>query len=380
MSKKDRYDAVIIGGGFFGCKIASFFKKHFNKILILEKENDLLLRASYFNQARVHNGYHYPRSLLTAWRSKMNYPRFMQEYSDCILRDFTSYYAVGKKFSKINARQFRIFCERISIPLETAENRIIKWFNPNLIEGVFKTKECIFNAEKLRHKIYEELERLSIDFQLNTEVFSVKSSTNIEEIEVICRSEINHFFSLKTQYVFNCTYSSINQILANSHLSIIPLKHELAEMALIDVPNCLKNVAITVMCGPFFSIMPFPCRQLHTLSHVRYTPVYYWQDREEKPLIKPNFEKIKQHNSQYPYMIRDTIRYLPIMKESTYIDSLWEIKTVLPQSEANDSRPILIKHHPNLQNLICVLGGKIDNIYDVITELTALRDKEIKFS
>ena len=102
MSKKNRYDAVIIGGGFFGCKIASFFKKHFNKILILEKENDLLLRASYFNQARVHNGYHYPRSLLTAWRSKMNYPRFMQEYSDCILRDFTSYYAVGKKLSLIH--------------------------------------------------------------------------------------------------------------------------------------------------------------------------------------------------------------------------------------------------------------------------------------
>ena len=53
MSKKNRYDAVIIGGGFFGCKIASFLKKYFNKILILEKENDLLLRASYFNQARV---------------------------------------------------------------------------------------------------------------------------------------------------------------------------------------------------------------------------------------------------------------------------------------------------------------------------------------
>lgn len=183
----------------------------------------------------------------------------MQEYFDCILRDFISYYVVGKKFLKINVCQFRIFCECILIFLEIVENRIIKWFNFNFIEGVFKIKECIFNVEKFWYKIYEEFERLFIDFQLNIEVFFVKSSINIEEIEVICCFEINYFFSLKIQYVFNCIYLFINQILVNFYLFIIFFKYELVEMVLIDVLNCLKNVVIIVMCGFFFLIMFFFC-------------------------------------------------------------------------------------------------------------------------
>jgi len=47
------------------------------------------------------------------------------------------------------------------------------------------------------------------------------------------------------------------------------------------------------------------------------------------------------------------------------VDSVWEVKTVLPRSEVDDSRPVL---YPGLRlpGLTCMLGAKIDNIYDVL--------------
>ena len=75
------------------------------------------------------------------------------------------------------------------------------------------------------------------------------------------------------EHVFNCTYASINQILHSSSLELIPLKHEMTEMALVDVPEEIRHAGITVMCGPFFSVMPFPSvlmngHYLHSFSHV----------------------------------------------------------------------------------------------------------------
>jgi len=43
-----------------------------------------MLRASQINQARVHNGYHYPRSVTTAKSSAEYYDRFTTEFSSCI--------------------------------------------------------------------------------------------------------------------------------------------------------------------------------------------------------------------------------------------------------------------------------------------------------
>ena len=52
-------DAVIIGGGFYGSAIAIYLAKTrgLRRLILLEREPELLIRASYNNQARVHNGY-----------------------------------------------------------------------------------------------------------------------------------------------------------------------------------------------------------------------------------------------------------------------------------------------------------------------------------
>ncbi len=93
------YNALIIGGGFFGCSLGIKLKETLPNVLICEMNADLLQRASYGNQARVHNGYHYPRSFITALRCRVNFPRFIQDYPECIDTSFDKYYAVGWLFS-----------------------------------------------------------------------------------------------------------------------------------------------------------------------------------------------------------------------------------------------------------------------------------------
>ena len=75
-------------------------------------------------------------------------------------------------------------------------------------------------------------------------------------------------------------------------------------------------------------------------------------------------ENVKQSNWQS--IVSDARRYIPILNDCTYRESLWEVKTVLPQSEVDDSRPILFRPNYGLTGFHCVLGGKIDNVYDVI--------------
>jgi glycine/D-amino acid oxidase-like deaminating enzyme len=366
-SSSTEWDAVVVGGGFFGCKLALYLQQHLARVLILERDSDLLQGASYNNQARVHNGYHYPRSVLTASRSHLNFPRFIQEYRDCIDRSFAKYYAIGKVFSKVNASQFQLFCRRLELPIKPAATSVKNLFNPNLIEDVFWTEEYAFDAQKLKHKIWQELQVAKVRVKLDVTVKKV--CQNDRGKTAVYFTDRQQDYQVKTRYIFNCTYSNINQILKASNLPIVPLKYERAEMALVDVPDSLKATGITIMCGPFFSLMPFPARQLHTLSHVRYTPHYYWQETNELTLEEHDRYSRSPKSTHYPFMIRDAVRYLPCLQDCHYVDSLWAVKTILPQSEIDDSRPILFQKNAQLQHFYSVLGGKIDNIYDIPDEL-----------
>src|SRR3954471_11477302 len=127
------WDAVVVGGGFFGASLALLLQARVKSVLLLEQEPALMTRASYHNQARVHAGYHYPRSLMTAVRSRINFPGFRDDFAECIVEDFAAYYAVARTFSKVSARQFAHFMGRAGAPLETAPAPVVKLFNPSLI-------------------------------------------------------------------------------------------------------------------------------------------------------------------------------------------------------------------------------------------------------
>ena len=71
-------------------------------------------------------------------------------------------------------------------------------------------------------------------------------------------------------------------------------------------------------------------------------------------------------------MIRDASRFLPLVRECVHVDSLWELKTLLPKSEVDDGRPILVKQHDELPGFYSIVGSKIDNIYDMIDAVSTM--------
>jgi glycine/D-amino acid oxidase-like deaminating enzyme len=359
----DSWNAVIVGGGFFGCVIARHLAARMERIAVLEERPDLLQRASYHNQARVHNGYHYPRSLLTALRSRINFPRFVRDFEDCIVQSFDKYYAIARQFSKVSADYFSLFCRRIGAFLRPAPTAVRRLFDPHTIEEVFAVQEYAFDAVKLKERMKANLLEAGVHVELNTSVRTIQSG-GAGRLELHCDSP-SGVKTLEAGQVFNCTYSQINPLLERSGIAPLPLKQELAEMALVEVPDELKNIGVTVMCGPFFSCMPFPARGLHSLSHVRYTPHRAWQEGPNHPSTRSRSGRADPGVSNVHHMMRDAARYLPSLAACRYQDSLWEVKTVLPASEGNDSRPILFQQNVGLANLHCVMGGKIDNIYDV---------------
>ena len=369
-------DAVIIGGGFYGAAIAIYLAKQrgLKQVVLLEKETNLLCRASYHNQARVHNGYHYPRSFTTAFRSRVNLPKFVIDWPDAVKQDFTKIYAIARRNSKVTAKQFQRFCYEIEAKIQPAEANLKKLFEPRLIEDVFLVEEYAFDVNRLAAWAVRELRDAGVKVRLLSRATEILRAS--ENSLIVSTSNTNgDSDSLKCRYVFNCTYSGLNQLGGEFPGVQIGLKQEITEMALIQVPPVLRDLGITVMDGPFFSIMPFPARGLHTLSHVRYTPHLSWQDEVG---IDP-YRKLEEYGrpSRVDRMIRDVARYLPSVLYAKYVESLFEVKTVLQKNESDDGRPIFFEKHIELPGCYSVLGGKIDNIYDVLEKIEAEEFKNI---
>jgi glycine/D-amino acid oxidase-like deaminating enzyme len=363
-------DAVIIGGGFYGAAIAIYLARQrgLKRIILIEREPALLTRASYNNQARVHNGYHYPRSFTTAYRSRVNLPRFVRDWPDAVKQNFTKLYAIARRNSKVTAKQFERFCREIGAKIQPADSALRVLFEPRLVEEVFLVEEYAFDSTKLASWAEGELKECGVEISLEMQVTGISQGPNgTSRVALQPNTGSEEFIS--SRYVFNCTYSGLNQFEGDFPGTRTGLKQEITEMALMQLPRALQGLGITVMDGPFFSMMPFPARGLHTLSHVRYTPHLHWNDQRG---IDP-YHKLKLYGraTRVDRMIRDVGRYLPAVFDAKYIESLFEVKTVLMKNEGDDGRPILFEKHVELPGCYSVLGGKIDNIYDVLEKLDA---------
>ncbi|WP_110581975.1 FAD-dependent oxidoreductase [Helicobacter cinaedi] len=486
MPKLDKYDCIIIGGGFFGAYIALQLKEKYNSILVLEQESDLLLHASLNNQARVHNGYHYPRSLSTAISSRRHFKTFCNEFKSAIKNDFAKYYAIANIGSKTSNTQFYRLFKQFDIFIESVPNHIKAMFNKKLVSDVFLTREYAFDAAILREILKERLESKKIEIATNTQAVCVKEDKvglcveiqkighsacnaisadsaiakvakhnfatikinggdsqsetptlkalsgwgifkgegatsravaklqthtckfkplplkekenkilrNIDRSDFSPQAELQKETMRETQklhapLILNCTYAGINHLLQNSHLPPLPLKFEMTEMALVNVPKSLQNISVTIMDGAFFSLMPYPSKDCYTLSHVRYTPHFAWRDFSLESKLKAyNLQDsnnpptqttspytilqafMQNATSNFPLMKADARRYMPILESLEYLDSLYEIKTLQIQNEIDDGRPIIFAKDYGLKGFCTIMGGKIDNIYEIAELLT----------
>lgn len=366
------YDKIILGAGIYGLYAAIYTaKKNTNqKVLIIEKEKQAFTRATYINQARVHMGYHYPRSYSTAIKSANYFEKFINQYPDSILESFEQIYATSSKFSWTNAIQFEKFCRNANIDCEKVD--VDKYFKKNMCDGAFLTKEYTYDAKILQKIMLSDIEKSSnIDILFETDIKDIQKMGN----QYILDTNKGIF---QTEFILNCTYASINQILKKLDYELFQIKYELCEIIICSVSKELVNTGITVMDGPFFSIMPFGKSGYHSLTSVTFTPHIVSYDElptfscQQKsngyctPTALGNCNNcLARPQSAWMYMSNLAKKYLQDKYEFQYEYSLFSMKPILIASEIDDSRPTVIKQYSSNPYFYSVLSGKINTIYDL---------------
>jgi len=362
-------EIVIVGGGFYGCCLALFLRSVCERIVLVERHADLLTEASQVNQARVHAGFHYPRSFVTALRSRELSAAFARDFSDAVVTDFQMLYALARHRSKVSTGRFHRMFKDMRAPIAPASAADAALFDPAMIEGVFACTEHAFDWTVLRNRLATRMQAAGI-----------RVVTGEEAVDLVQRDGLNHVElasgrTIGAPLLFNVTYGGLNRLPLAAGFEPLPLKYELAELALVTPPPELAGRAVTVMDGPFFSAMPFPAEQAYSLTHVRYTPHRSWIDGPAGDGAKgaggPG-GAVEDPPSRWLHMAADARRYMPCLGAVEYRKSLFATKTVLTRNERDDGRPILLHRHSAEPGFLSVMGGKIDNIYDLFEILPAV--------
>ena len=364
------YDKIIIGAGLYGLYSALFCGKKGQRVIVLEADDAPFKRATYINQARVHMGYHYPRSVTTALKSKKYFDRFNRDYGFCVHKEFEQIYAISSKFSWTNVAQFKKFCTYADIRCDSVVTD--NYFKSGMCEGAFLTTEYTYDAHILRDWFLGEISQYNnVEIVYNAKISKIINRNGQYEITY-------NLGTVCSEYILNSTYSGINQIHRLAGFAPFKIKYELCEIILCEVSNNFKDIGFTVMDGPFFSIMPFGKTGYHSLTSVTFTPHMTCYndvptfDCQKKSLGLCNSSQIGNCNdcvakpvSAWPYMSKLAKKYLKDELEFKYSKSLFSMKPILKASEIDDSRPTVIKILNKNPTFVSVLSGKINTVYDL---------------
>lgn len=350
--KIKKYNAIIIGGGIFGLYVAYILSSKRARVAILEKEKTIFNKASKINQARVHRGYHYPRSIETAQKTAAYYHRFYDDFRFAMLNPFRQYYAISKENSQTSVDEYIKFCKKVDIPLKEVNGSL--FFQKNRIDAVFETEEACFDYEKIKdHFLGLFANNSCVDIYYQSYPVSQKVSNSRYVLGLNSTSSL-----LQAPLVVNSTYSNVNIVNKMFGFQGYDIKYELCELKLCKIHNGFSGIGLTVMDGPFFSLMPYGDGSIYSFSSVSFTPISTSYDRPQDIRgIKKKF------NNNYAKHLAKS--YLKEDIDFEFIDSIYEIKPILISSEKDDSRPTLITIHSKNPYFLSILAGKISTIYDL---------------
>ncbi len=384
----EHFDFVVVGGGIFGCYAALHLAGRGAKVAILEKEARLFQKASLVNQARLHGGYHYPRSVATAAMSDEHKTRFTEEHRPFVNQSFEKFYAIDRYGSFTDGLQFERFCEYLKIPCERVTDHPL--FNYNRLEALYRTEEHSFDPVLLGNYYREKVENTpGITVFKNAQIQQASAIGNTWTIEV--QLETSNFklespdfqletFNLKleTPTVINATYAASNAVNRLFGANDLALTHEISEIAFVSSPQFGQR-GLTVMDGPFGSIMPYGLSGLLSLSSVAYThhkisfealPHFDCQTPEIDPACRPEAPGIctdcqRRPVSNAPKMLAQMQQYFADTVRFAHLFSYYTIKSKLKASHIDDGRPTEISLLRENPRFYCLFAGKINSIYEV---------------
>lgn len=328
---------LVIGGGLFGCTIASELSSVYN-VTLIEKENDILTQASKCNHNRIHYGYHYPRSLETAKQSLDGLMLFQHHYGDAIVSNFKNYYAIAKHNSKVDANAYKKFCDSAGIPY-TEKYPQSSILNRDLIENCFQVKEPIYDISVLKQIIY----------------------TNLKNVNLLLNTRYDKYMYDKYDFIINCSYANINEIHEQIGVDTLNFKYQDVIIPIFSYNH--EKIGLTIMDGNYCSIMPKGFdNNLFLLYHVKYSVL----QESNSPIPLSQIDS----NTIYETIRTDSKKYYPFLENVNFID-YWRTIRILPIND-NDERLSKIVNHLTSNKVITVFSGKVSTCAIVAKQIKNL--------
>jgi len=246
--KKKTKNVLIIGAGIHGCFLAKYLNKFNINIYLIEKNKDICLEASNATHNRANRGFHYPRSNKTVSECKIAYDYFEKKYNT-YLKKRQNFYCIEKK-SKVSFKDYIFFFKKNKLKYKIIKKS--KFIKNNNLEGIIRAEEGCYDHHRLKIMLKKKLTQSKIKIFYNFNLNKIKYQNKI----LTLISDKNKLIKDKIDVIVNATYDSSNQILkkffAKKYFS--KYLHQLAEV--VTVKSKVSFPGITVMDGPFATIMP----------------------------------------------------------------------------------------------------------------------------
>ena len=351
---------AVIGGGIFGTTIALRLNADGHCIKLIESRNDILRGTSFNNTRRVHLGFHYPRDLSTAKQSFDGFESFYRKYKDCIKTNFLNYYLIAKRNSKTSLDEYIKFSSRVGAPFKEITNDLPA--NAQNCDGGIKCTEYVYDCDQLRNLIYKEINKSDISLKLLTNVKSVIKNYDYQ---------LSYQNSKKENFdaVVNCSYYNINQFNRTLGIQSELTQYEYTINFIIDLP--IQHVGITIMDGPFVTLLPFGKPGRFILYHVKHSvlktvvnhcPPTEWEAAKTAPSASIDIQQL------FVRTVEDSSFFIPILKKAKFVKLLESPRMVLANKEASDARPSIL--NVPIKNYLTVFSGKVDHCFTVSSKIS----------
>ena len=349
---------AIIGGGFYGimASLEAAANKYVDEVTIFEKNDSLMLAAGKYNQARLHLGFHYPRSEETIRQTKSGFVSYQKRFPNATQSINKNIYLI-REDGLISIEQYLQVMQKNKIKFKDIDVKetSFKYRADGIDFKTIQVEERYIDILKLNQDLFREIDEMGINVCLGQEVKYVDTENGILE-----------FYNNKTlQYdlIVNCSY--INPFIGFSE-NKIPLKYEFCTLLFIS-SEVIKNQAITVMDGPFVSIYPW-LSNLHSVASVKFSPAL--QNENLKELINQRNNMTFSEIEKINFLIEDHMRSL-FEFDYDLIGSFSTIK-VKRKEDIGDKR--IVKTFSE-GRCLSVLQGKLDAVDFFLSDLSALINK-----
>ncbi len=338
---------LIIGGGIHGFSSAIALSDLDYEIMLIEKKSDFFLGTSGSTHNRAHMGYHYPRAADTVRECLDGLEMFKSQFKDVFIYPNGNYYTISKSNTETTDRQFECFCNQFNLPYE------MKWPDKcflvrDVISKSFLVPELIFDAKMLKSIFINRAIEKNIILKRNTELLKgQKISDDQFKVKV---NENGATTEYVTNLLVNATYAYSNNILKSFGLEHHMKKYKLQILEVPVVRSKHKIPGLTVMDGPFISVMPYGKTSDLFLIYDVENSVNKQKEGyviDDSMKIKSNWEKMKNKGRQY----------FPFMDSLEYVDSLKAYRPI-PLHDVNRDRSTKIKQYDDFPGFYSILEGK----------------------